>query len=147
MDNEFLKKVSRESFDQLSQETQATILQCFDHQKWLETEQAKLEYIYSLAQLHTVYSKQKNGLAAIAEQKIQRAFQTLVLEGGANKPIIPSNGNGHVSQRSDNRNGNGRSSTSRPSKETKSKGSSSKGSNSNADLSFAEDLEFSLEGF
>ena len=132
MENEFAKKVGRETFEKLSQETQSVILQCFDHQRWLETEQAKLEYIYSLAQLHPVYSKQQNGLAEQAEQKIQRAFQTLVLEGGAPAPAIVSKGSG--SPQASNGNGS----------------SPSSNGNGNSDdgqeLSFDDDLEFSLEG-
>ena len=128
MENEFAKKVGRETFEKLSKETQAVILQCFDHQKWLETEQEKLEYIYSLAKLHPAYLKHQNGLAAKAEQKIQRAFQTLVLEGGATAMDTPSsgeysNGNGHSNNGNDHSNGMG-----------------------NTELSLADDLEFSLEG-
>ena len=118
MENEFSKKVGRETFEKLSQSTQAIILQCFDHQKWLETEQAKLEYIYSLAQLHPAYLKYQNGLAETAEQKIQRAFQTLLLEGGA-MPVAQST---HPS--------------------TKGNGATKKNGDS---LSFTEDLERSLD--
>ena len=121
MENEFAKKVGRETFEKLSQETQAVILQCFDHQRWLDTEQAKLEYIYSLAQLHPVYSKHPNGLAEQAEKKIQRAFQTLGLEGGGAQASPVPNGNG---------NGNGH----------------PKSSNGSSELSLSDDLEFSLEG-
>ncbi|MEM9216954.1 MAG: hypothetical protein AAGD25_21720 [Cyanobacteria bacterium P01_F01_bin.150] len=122
MEKEFAKKVGRETFEKLSQETQAVILQCFDHQRWLETEQAKLEYIYSLAQLHPVYVKQKNGLAEQAEQKIQRAFETLVLEGGTAQTSITSSSNGASN-------------------------AISNGGDSSPELSLAEDLELSLEGF
>ena len=132
MENEFAKKVGRDTFEKLSQETQAVILQCFDHQRWLETEQAKLEYIYSLAQLHPVYSKQQNGLAEQAEQKIQRAFQTLVLEGGATENSMVPNNNGHAS------NGNGHSSSSNDHSNNESNGSQ--------EFSLADDLELSLEG-
>lgn len=128
MESEFAKKVGRETFEKLSKETQAVILQCFDHQKWLETEQEKLEYIYSLAKLHPAYLKHQNGLAAKAEQKIQRAFQTLVLEGGATAmDATPAreytNGNG---QSTHSNNGNGQS--------------------NNDELSLGDELEFSLEG-
>lgn len=140
MENEFAKKVGRETFEKLSQETQSVILQCFDHQRWLETEQAKLEYIYSLAQLHPVYSKQQNGLAEQAEQKIQRAFQTLVLEGGAPAPTIVSKGSG--SPQSSNGNGSSKASNGNGNGNGKSNGSSDDGQ----ELSFDDDLEFSLEG-
>ena len=134
MENEFAKKVGRETFEKLSQETQAVILQCFDHQRWLETEQAKLEYIYSLAQLHPVYSKQQNGLAEQAEQKIQRAFQTLVLEGGADQPVMMSNGKSQISNKNGSSNGNGNGN-----------GQSSH-NDSGPTLSLEDDLELSLEG-
>lgn len=127
MENEFAKKVGRETFEKLSQDTQAVILQCFDHQRWLDTEQAKLEYIYSLAQLHPVYSKHQNGLAEQAEQKIQRAFQTLGLEGGVPQPSPESNGNGHPNPSPSLSNG-------------------SNGNNGSSELSLSDDLEFSLEG-
>ena len=146
MESEFAKKVGRETFEKLSQETQAVILQCFDHQRWLETEQAKLEYIYSLAQLHPVYSKQQNGLAEQAEQKIQRAFQTLVLEGGAPAPAMGSNGNGHSSTSTVNppaQTTNGESNG----KELNGQGSNGNGSSDDAEeFSFSDDLELSLEG-
>lgn len=138
MENEFAKKVGRDTFEKLSQETQAVILQCFDHQKWLETEQEKLEYIYSLAKLHPVYLKHQNGLAEKAEDKIQRAFQTLVLEGGATESSVVSNRNGMSSF------SNGSSSNS-----SSSNGNSNgngNGNNSSRELSLEDDLGFSLEG-
>ena len=131
MENEFSKKVGRDTFEKLSQDTQAVILQCFDHQRWLETEQAKLEYIYSLAQLHPVYSKQQNGLAEQAEQKIKRAFQTLVLEGGATESPQVSAPSSAKSQ--SNGNGNGHSSNGK------------NGSNGSQEFSLEEDLELSFD--
>lgn len=141
MENEFAKKVGRETFEKLSQETQSVILQCFDHQRWLETEQAKLEYIYSLAQLHPVYSKQQNGLAEQAEQKIQRTFQTLVLEGGATALPMVSNGNGR--SKASNENGSAQTSNGNGNNNAKESNGSS---NDSQELSFDDDLEFSLEG-
>ena len=130
MEKEFAKKVGRETFEKLSQETQAVILQCFDHQRWLETEQAKLEYIYSLAQLHPVYAKQQNGLAEQAEQKIRRAFETLVLEGGTAQASMAPSYNGAPSSMNGSSNG-----------------LSSNGNEPEPELSLADDLELSLEGF
>lgn len=137
MENEFAKKIGRETFEKLCPETQAVILECFDHQKWIDTEQAKLDYIYSLAQLHPVYSKYQNGMAEKAEQKIQRAFQTLVLEGNPDASVasiglgqdlgkrgeIPGGGNGKTNGQSSSSTGNG-----------------------SDGLSLEEDLELSLEG-
>ncbi|NET10507.1 MAG: hypothetical protein F6K16_38575 [Symploca sp. SIO2B6] len=136
MENEFAKKIGRETFEKLSQETQSVILECFDHQKWIDTEQAKLDYIYSLAQLHPVYSKYQNGMAEKAEQKIQRAFQTLVLEGNPDANINPvGERKGLGGQRTNQSNG-----------KSNGKSSSSSNDNGNGSLSLEEDLELSLEG-
>lgn len=135
MDNELAKKIGREVFEKLSKQTQALMLECFDHQMWLDTEQAKLDYIYALAQRHPIYLKYQNGMAEDAEQKIQRAFQTLMIEGKLNSATgsrpspaedsHPSNSE-PVSNGSSDSNGNGKS--------------------ENIELSLDDDLEFSLEG-
>ncbi|MGK7889938.1 MAG: hypothetical protein AB4042_11430 [Leptolyngbyaceae cyanobacterium] len=109
MDNEFAKKVGRDAFEKLSKQTQALILECSDHQKWLDTEQTKLDYIYSLAQRYPIYQKYGSEMAEETERKIQRAFQTLVIEGRseiANQsiPIGDNHSNGGRPNHSGSRN-------------------------------------------
>ncbi|NEQ97526.1 MAG: hypothetical protein F6K30_12510 [Cyanothece sp. SIO2G6] len=143
MDNEFVKKVGREAFEKLSKQTQAIILECSDHQKWLDTEQTKLDYIYSLAQRYPIYQKYGGGMAEETERKIQRAFQTLVIEGRSEMntppmPMVDNSGKEAAGNSTNSNSGSGK---------ANSVTSGNQSSNlDNGNFSLEDDLELSLEG-